>query len=454
MSNLPTGWTLSPLTEIVDLHDSRRIPLNQRERAERRGPFPYYGANGQVDSIDAYIFDGDYILLAEDGGYFDDRSRAVAYEASGKFWVNNHAHILSPKPGIPRRYLTYALNQVDWMPHVGGSTRLKLTQEGMKKVCLPIAPLRERVRIVSKLDNLFARSKSARQELMRIFRLAERYKQAILAAAFCGELTAEWRRINEPAQQRKVADEVAVLRTEYFKHAKVREKPAFAPSWMPSIEIPETWGWVSVDQLATLVQYGTSAKTSDTVGVPILRMGNITDGKLDYRSLKYLPLNHSEFPELLLTDGDILFNRTNSAELVGKTAVYRDIGHLTSFASYLIRVRVVGYLPDLLSSYINSEYGRAWVSSVVSQQVGQANVNGTKLRELGVPIMSMDEQKQILSHVHRAFAHVGQAVAQTARSAGLLDRLEQAILEKAFRGKLVVAEEGEEQRDTRTETDR
>lgn len=171
MTVIPEGWTLTPLMEMVDLHDSRRVPLNQLQRAERQGPFPYYGANGLVDSINDYIFDGEYVLLAEDGGYFDDPSRGVAYEVSGKFWVNNHAHILSPKGGIPRRYLTYALNQLDWMPYVGGSTRLKLTQEGMRRVRIPLAPPQERDFIASKLDALFYRSASVRQNLTCIPRL-------------------------------------------------------------------------------------------------------------------------------------------------------------------------------------------------------------------------------------------------------------------------------------------
>jgi type I restriction enzyme S subunit len=102
MSEIPKGWVASPLLDVVDLHDSRRIPLNATQRAQRRGEYPYYGANGQVDSIDDYIFDGEYVLLAEDGGYFDDPSRGVAYEVSGKFWVNNHAHILSARGGNPK----------------------------------------------------------------------------------------------------------------------------------------------------------------------------------------------------------------------------------------------------------------------------------------------------------------------------------------------------------------
>src|SRR5690606_20486437 len=124
MTDLPLGWVKAPLLDIVDLHDSRRIPLNATQRMNRKGPYAYYGANGQIDSIDDYIFDGDYILLAEDGGYFDDPSRAVAYEASGKFWVNNHAHILSTVADVPRRFVTFALNSTDWLPFVSGTTRL------------------------------------------------------------------------------------------------------------------------------------------------------------------------------------------------------------------------------------------------------------------------------------------------------------------------------------------
>jgi hypothetical protein len=104
---------------------------------------------------------------------------------------------------------------------------------------------------------------------------------------------------------------------------------------------PTEWSWVSVDQIATLVQYGSSAKTSDALsdGVPVLRMGNIVDGKLDYQNLKYLPRNHGEFPELLLTTGDILFNRTNSAESSGSRSACASSRH-----SHFARNRITGRL--------------------------------------------------------------------------------------------------------------
>ncbi len=190
MTAIPSGWTAQPLLDLVELHDSRRIPLNQKERGKRKGPYPYYGANGQVDSIDDYIFNGDFILLAEDGGFFDDRTRGVAYEVSGQFWVNNHAHVLSVRTGVNQRYLTYALNQLDWLPYVGGSTRLKLTQEGMRRIVVPLPPPEVQRRIVAKLDGLRGHTNGARQELIRVPRLIQRYKGALITAAMAGELTA------------------------------------------------------------------------------------------------------------------------------------------------------------------------------------------------------------------------------------------------------------------------
>ena len=99
-------WPRAQLADVVEFLDYRRRPVNEAERRRRIADkreeelFPYYGANGQVGWIDEYIFDEPLILLAEDGGNFGSRSKPVAYAASGKYWVNNHAHCLRPKPGL------------------------------------------------------------------------------------------------------------------------------------------------------------------------------------------------------------------------------------------------------------------------------------------------------------------------------------------------------------------
>jgi type I restriction enzyme S subunit len=357
--------------------------------------------------------------------------------ASGE-WI-----VVRPDPAkADNHYLRYALIEprfrsqfMETVSGVGGSL-MRARPKAVAQIRVPLPAKVEQLRIVTKLDSLLGRSKNGREELAHIPRLVQRYREAVLAFAFRGVLTGDWRGKASTKPKGSLTIGLDAARSAYFRQARIKEKPASSPSWTPDIDLPGGWEFVSVDQLTTLVQYGSSAKTSEslTEGVPVLRMGNIFEGQLDYTNLKYLPASHDEFPELLLQDGDILFNRTNSAELVGKTAVYSDMGHPTSFASYLIRLRVVGYLPELLSAYINSSFGREWVRSVVNQQVGQANVNGTKLRELGVPMMPMDEQKELWSRINRAFTRIEHLSKEATRATELLDRLDQATLAKAFRG--------------------
>ena len=125
MSELPRGWVRTTLGEVVDVLDARRIPVNADERAKRAGPYPYCGANGQVGTIDDYLFDGDFALLAEDGGNFDRPERGVAYRMTGRFWVNNHAHILGPKFGMPTAFMTV-------IPY---SKRMASTRSGLSEPC-------------------------------------------------------------------------------------------------------------------------------------------------------------------------------------------------------------------------------------------------------------------------------------------------------------------------------
>lgn len=154
---------------------------------------------------------------------------------------------------------------------------------------------------------------------------------------------------------------------------------------------------------------------------------------IDFEKLKYLPGAHDEFPELLLAKGDLLFNRTNSAELVGKTAVFNGNPDPCSFASYLIRVRTAeGCLPNFLSYFINSVFGRAWIAGCVSQQVGQANVNGTKLQALVIPLLPLAEQMRIVAEVERRLSVVEELEAVVFTDLQRATRLRQSILQVAF----------------------
>jgi type I restriction enzyme S subunit len=349
--------------------------------------------------------------------------------------------------GLEPRFLMYALlAEGDDIRRFGkGTTHTTIYFPEVKAfhICLP--PLAEQRRIVAKLDAITARTGRARADLDRISALTSRYKQAVLAKAFTGELSASLRAENGELA-RNVAEQDQVRRAAWTGLAKRRGRYEVAeePHWRPSLDLPVSWRWASIDELTYVIQYGTSAKTSGDVAVPVLRMGNIVDGSLDLTNLKYLPADHDEFPDLLLADGDLLFNRTNSPELVGKTAVYRGAAGSTSFASYLIRLKTAGYHPELMAAYINSSMGRRWVATATSQQVGQANLNGTKLRQLGVPLMPPEEQLLIWERIRSLFSEIDRLTSEAAAARKLLDRLDQAVLAKAFRGELVPQDPADE----------
>ena len=155
-------WKTTELGEIIDLFDSRRIPLNSRDRQQRQGQFPYYGAQGVIDHVDDFIFDGRYILVAEDGENLNSRKLPLALVADGKFWVNNHAHILRAKPGVADdTFLLHFLNSTDIKPFVTGAAQPKLSQANLRliPVFLPPLPIQRRIAgILAAYDDLIENS--------------------------------------------------------------------------------------------------------------------------------------------------------------------------------------------------------------------------------------------------------------------------------------------------------
>ena len=127
--------------DIVEFFDRQRIPLSGKQRKERQGPYPYYGASGVIDHIDDYIFDGRYILIAEDGENLNSRKLPVAFFAEGKFWVNNHAHIVRAIPGIADDdFICAWFAQANISGYITGAAQPKLSQENLKRISLNLPP--------------------------------------------------------------------------------------------------------------------------------------------------------------------------------------------------------------------------------------------------------------------------------------------------------------------------
>jgi type I restriction enzyme S subunit len=193
---LPDGWRWGKLGEVCEFLDSRRIPINDSERTRRIANkkqselFPYYGANGQVGWIDDYLFDEPLILLAEDGGNFGSTQRPIAYAVSGRYWVNNHAHVLKPRDELID--FDYCLQAIRIRPDVAqlvsGSTRAKLNQEIAASIPVPLPPLAEQKRIAGILKEQMASAERLRQILTDQLDAINKLPAALLRRAFNGEL--------------------------------------------------------------------------------------------------------------------------------------------------------------------------------------------------------------------------------------------------------------------------
>ena len=149
---IPEGWGVEKLGNITICHDSKRVPLSSNDRVLVKGEIPYYGATGIMDYVNDYIFDGDYVLMAEDGSVMTEKGTPILQRISGKNWVNNHAHVLEPVKNHSCKLLMMLLKDVSVMRIKTGSIQMKINQENMNKIVVPAIPLKLLFEINQKLE--------------------------------------------------------------------------------------------------------------------------------------------------------------------------------------------------------------------------------------------------------------------------------------------------------------
>lgn len=187
LGEIPTGWDTKQLKWNLDFLNSKRIPISSEERGKMEHIYPYYGASGVIDYVDDYIFDEELILIAEDGANLLSRSTKLAFLAKGKYWVNNHAHILKPKSGNTH-FWAYLLESLDYKPYITGSAQPKLTKENLGLVEIPTPSIKEQNRIADFLDSEILKLDSPIKKIHQAINKLQEYRTALISAAVTGKI--------------------------------------------------------------------------------------------------------------------------------------------------------------------------------------------------------------------------------------------------------------------------
>ncbi len=379
-----SAWQSKFLGDIVDILDSKRRPITKRDRVA--GPYPYYGATGVLDWVSGFIFDEPLVLIGEDGAKWG-AGDASAFAVSGKTWVNNHAHVLRPhRQIVTDEWLIYYLNAADLTEFISGMTVPKLNQGRLREIPIPIPPLEEQKRIVAVLDQSFAALDRARA-------LAEA-NLADAEALFDGWLTAVFH--DHPAE---------------WTSSKLRD----------------------LCHQITVGFVGPMADRYSSEGTPFLRSQNVRPFRIDLADVKFIDdAFRAELKKSELRPGDVAIVRTGYP---GTAAVIPDDLPLANCADLVIARPKEVLHPEFLAMFLNSSFGKKMVSEK-SVGAAQKHFNVGAAKEVDFAYPTLEEQRAIVSQMKAMRGYSTRLRDQCQAKIDELQRLRQALLQKAFAGEL------------------
>lgn len=294
------------------------------------------------------------------------------------------------------KYIFYWTKSLNFYELTNATTVPALRKTDLENIPIPLPPINEQQRIVNIIESLFAKLDRAKELIENTLAQWEQNKMAILHKAFIGELTAKWRKEN-------------------------------------NIDL-SSWQEKTIDELCTSLKYGTSKKSKPEGSVVVLRMGNLQNGEIDWSNLMYTD-DKDDIEKYLLKKGDVLFNRTNSPELVGKTSIYRG-EYPAIYAGYLIKL---DYGKDIIGEYLNymmnSTKAKHYCYTVKTDGVSQSNINAKKIGAFEILVPTIEEQQEIVNILDKLLAKYNK-IKNLEQQLEKIELLKKAILAKAFRGEL------------------
>ena len=395
---IPERWMWVRIGEIFELQAGKNITsANIYEDESNENPYRCYGGNGIRGFVSTYNREGHFALIGRQGALCGNVNLAA-----GKFYATEHAVVVDHFNMSDVLWSGWFLKALNLNQYATATAQPGLAVANIVKVLIPLPPLAEQKRIVAKIEELLPYIDRYEQAWSKLEQLNSRFpedmKKALLQYAIQGKLVEQ--RPEEGTGEELFA-QIQAEKQRLIQAGKIKKEkplPEITEDEVP-FEIPEGWKWVRIGSVCINIQYGSSQK-SDTVGkMVVLRMGNIQDGKLVLDKLVYTS-NEEEIRKYSLKYNDLLFNRTNSKDLVGKTAIYK--GQIPAiYAGYLVRITPIYVDSDFLNYTMQSQYYWSYCQSVRSDAIGQSNINAEKLKRFAFPLPSLAEQKRIVEKLEQ-----------------------------------------------------
>ena len=375
---------------------------------------------------------------------------------------------------IVSKYMMYVINSPRTRTAIealkSGSTRKRISRRNLSRVEIPLAPHNEQRRIAAKIEELFSELDKGIESLKTARKQLEVYRQSVLKHAFEGKLTAQWRAENKDKLETpeqllaRIKREREACYEQYLQEWRAavktwedcgkegnkpkKPKPANDPSPVdqedqePLFDLPDGWAWVQLGQLFSVSPQNGVYKPASTYGsgTQIIRIDDFYDGKLIRRTgFKRLQLNNEEIEKYKVQNSDLIINRVNSIDHLGKCALVDSLTDNTVFESNIMRCRVIENVisKTYVSTYLASHEGHNKLRGNAKHAVNQASINQTDVGNTSVPITSMKEQLLIVQRIEQQLSQADSLMSQVESHLNEAEVLRQSILKKAFAGQLV-----------------
>ena len=370
--------------------------------------YPYLEAKYLRGKIEGTIVDsGKFVKKGTKLILVDGENSGEVFFASEDGYMGSTFKVLYIPEAVYIPYVLYflLLKKQLFRNRKTGAAIPHLNKELFFNLLFPVPPLAEQERIVAKIEELLPLVSEYDEVENRISALntefPDKLRKSILQQAVQGKLT-ERDPSDEPAIE--LLDRIRAEKAKLIAEGKIKKEKIIPviPEEDQPFDIPDTWTWTTIADTCTNIQYGTSEKSAPSGKVAVLRMGNLQGGKIDYSNLVYTS-NDYDIERCRLKYNDLLFNRTNSKELVGKTAIYKaEIPAI--YAGYLIRVTPIIIDSDYLNYVMQSHFFKKYCLAVKTDAIGQSNINAEKLKRFVFPLPPLAEQKHIVARVEELLA--------------------------------------------------